>query len=105
MKKITKVRKIIETIEPLYKVNDIVMFKDNLLMVVVGDIYVERNQYWYKVRYNHKEYKNELVGWFNVSEDELQHKPLDYECLLLEKYIEYKWKYERLCYDLRCDKY
>lgn len=100
MRKIKKVRKTIETIEPLYKVNDVVMFKDNLLMVVIGEIYVKQNKYWYRVRYNHNYYENKMIGWFNVSEEELETKPLNYESLLMEKYIDYKWKYEHLCFEL-----
>lgn len=100
MKKIKKVRKTIETIEPLYKVDDVVMFKDNLLMVVIGEILVKRNKYWYRVRYNHLHFENEKVGWFNVSEEELETKPLNYESLLMEKYIDYKLKYEHLCFEL-----
>lgn len=98
MKKIKKVTN--ETIEPLYKVNDVVMFKDNLLMVVIGKIFVKQNRYCYSVRYNHQHYQNGMVGWFDVFEEELETKPFNYESLLVEKYIDYRCRYEHLLFDL-----
>ena len=100
MKKIKKVKKTVETIEPLFKIDEVVMLKENLLMVVIEEIFIKRNEYYYRVRYNHKYYENKNIGWFNVSEKELEYQPLNYESLLMEKYIEYKWKYEHLCFEL-----
>lgn len=83
-------------LDPLFKVGDIVMFKENLFMVKIGDVTVKRNKYVYKVRYNHKDYGGPNYGWFEVYEDELEEKPFDYERLLLNAYLEYRCKYEGL---------
>jgi len=83
-------------IEPLFNIGDIVILKDNLLAVEIKDIFVKAKRYCYHVRYHHKNWANNIHGWFAVFEDELMGKPYNYESLLIEKYIEYRYKYEQL---------
>lgn len=84
-----------EYLEPLFKEGDVVMLKENCLLVVIVGISVNKNRYRYVVHYNHIKEKA-LFGGFSVSEEELQQKPIDYESVLLEKYLEYRIKYEDL---------
>jgi len=80
------------TIEPLFKIGDRVMLKENLLIVEINDIFCEKNKYKYKVFYPH------LVSahYFVCYEDELEEKPFDYNQIIFNAYIEYRHKYEDL---------
>jgi len=95
-KKLTK----ITTIEPKFEIGDVVMLKENVLMVEIGDIKIKSHRYLYKVRYAHLYRSCAEEGWFEVFEDELQYKPHNYEELLLDGYITYRYKYETLIRNL-----
>lgn len=72
----------------LYKVGDILMLKENLILVKV--VKTKRNKYG--VIYPHLTDPKE----FWVNENELEEKPSNYEKKIFEAYIEYRTKYEKL---------
>jgi len=72
----------------LYKVGDVVMLKENLLLVKI----VKTNKNRYGVIYPHLTEPKE----FWVKEDELELKPLDYGRIIFEAYIEHRTKYKEL---------
>ena len=104
MKKIIKKKVIKEIIEPSFNLGDVVMFKENALLVEVGKYFVKKNKYYYKVRYSHM-YHDSDYGWFDVCEDELEEKPINYESVIFEKYIEYLCKYQSLLNHLKGNYY
>ena len=99
LKKKIKIVKKVE-IDPLFKIGDTVFLKDNLLPVEIRDIFIKAKRYCYQVRYSHKHWKDSRLGWFEVFEDSLETRPVNYEARLMEKYIEYKCKYENLLFQL-----
>jgi hypothetical protein len=93
MKKITKVVEI----EPLFNVGDLVMYKDNLLIVEIISIKVEKNRYQYQAKYL-SDKLHDYKMWFD--ESELTTKPIDYTERLMIAYLDYKNKYETLIRNL-----
>lgn len=77
------------TKENKFNVNDIVMFKNNLILVKI--IKIKNNEYG--VVYPHLKDPQE----FWVDEDKLEEKPYNYDEKIFKAYIEYKYKYEELC--------
>lgn len=87
------------TIEPFFTIGQRVMFKENLLIVEIKDILVEKNKYKYKVFYPHlysANYADSENVYFMCFEDEIEAKPIDYNQIIFNAYIEYKCKYEDL---------
>lgn len=72
-----------------YNIGDIVMLKENLILVKISKI--KRSKYC--VYYPHL--KNPHDFW--IDEDKLQKKPFNYEEKIFEAYIDYRYKYEELC--------
>lgn len=98
MKKLSrKIKAQTITIEPLFKIGDRVMLKENLLIVEIKDILVKKNKYEYKVFYPHLSDPHIFMCY----EDELEEKPIDYNQIIFDAYIEYRCKYEDLLKRLR----
>lgn len=72
----------------LYKVGDILMLKENLILVKV----IKTNKNKYCVIYPHLTKPN----GFWVKEYELEEKPFNYGQIIFEAYIEYRTKYKEL---------
>lgn len=99
MKKIKKIK--LEELEPMFKVGERVMLKSNLLIVEIKEITIKRCRYAYKVFYPHLYQNGTYRGFFTVFEDELEEKPIDYDQIIFDAYIEYRRKYEKLLERLR----
>lgn len=72
-----------------YNIGDIVMLKDNLILVKIIKIN-KKNEY--DVIYPHLENPHD----FWVKENELEEKPFNYNQKIFEAYIEYRSKYKEL---------
>lgn len=104
-KKITKKEIKITVIEPLFDVDDIVMLKDNLLLVKIKSIHIKKHRYSYRVFYPHLFEEGELINTFEVIENDLCGKPTDYDQIIFNAYIEYRHKYEKLLERLKSPQY
>lgn len=82
-----------------YKVGDRVIFKRNLLIVEIERCFFDKREKKkaYSVRYPHL---NRSYNTFAAYEDELEEKPYNYDQLIFNAYIEYRYKYESLLRNL-----
>ena len=103
MKKVkVKIKAQTITVEPLFRVGDRVMLKENLIIVEIYDVSVNKNKYLYTVFYPHLHKVGDIgLGSFMCYEDELEEKPIDYDERIFNAYIEYRRKYEDLLERLR----
>ena len=81
-----------------YIVGQVVMLKENKLLVTVLKKFTSGGRKMYTVAYTHlKNYKD--YG-FDVFEEDLQEKPYDYNSFIFNEYIELLMKYKNLINDL-----
>jgi len=100
MKKVkVKIKARTVIVEPMFKIGERVMLKENLLIVEIYDIFVEKNKYKYKVFYPHLINGKDFL--FVCYEDELGEKPIDYDQIIFNAYVEYRHKYYELLERLR----
>ena len=78
-----------------YKEGDVVMLKDNLLLVQIIKPIKKFGRKYYNVAYNHMKYEKGFEG-FLVSEEDLADKPLDYAETIFYGYLELMQKYNNL---------
>jgi len=103
MKKIKKIK--IQEIEPMFKVGEKVMLKDNLIIVKIKSIQIKRNRYCYFVFYPHLYPEGTDFYCFSVMEDEIKEIPFDYNQVIFNAYLEYRKKYEELLERLKSPQY
>ena len=75
-----------------YNIGDKVMLKCNLLIVEITDRRKDKKKNMYYVKYSHLENAQS----FYMYEEELEREPVNYNQLIFNAYIEYKYKYDKL---------
>ena len=95
IKKLTnELNKLKEEPEFYYNVGQVIMLKENKLLVKVLNQYIKCGRKMYEVAYNH--HKNCENYGFTVFEEDLQEKPYDYNAFIFNEYIELLMKYKKL---------
>ncbi len=91
-KELNKIKEKIQKNEPLFKEGQKVMLKENLIIVEIVKRSIEKKKNRYCVIYPHL--KGARDFW--VDEEELQERPIDYNQIIYNAYLEYKYKYDDL---------
>jgi len=103
MSKITELEKELEKLKeesPKFKIDDELVFKENLLIVRVVEVKRKHKRYIYGVNYRHKHKKGDVLGKFYVEEYDLKYIPINFEDEIFEAYLDYRCKYENLVREL-----
>ena len=99
IKKLTNELNKLKEPEFYYNVGDVVMLKENKLLVKVLKQFTKGGRKAYIVAYAH--HKNCEDYGFTVFEEDLQEKPYDYNSFIFNEYIELLTKYKNLVNALR----
>lgn len=100
-----KIKELTEELDKLkehkfyYSVGQVVMLKENKLLVKVLHKFTKGGRKMYEVAYTH--HKNCEDYGFYVFEEELQEEPYDYNAVIFNEYIELLMKYKNLVNALR----
>lgn len=99
IKKLTNELNKLKEPEFYYTVGQVVMLKENKLLVKVLDQFIKNGRKMYTVAYAH--HKNCEDYGFTAFEEDLQEKPYDYNSFIFNEYIELLMKYKNLVNALR----
>ena len=94
IKKLTNELNKLKEPEFYYKIGQVVMLKENKLLVKVLKQFTKGGRKMYIVAYAH--HKNCEDYGFSAFEEDLQEKPYDYNSFIFNEYIELLMKYKNL---------